>query len=390
MTVSDQLVFISYSRKDYYFAESLSFHLLNRNVPVWLDVKDLKPGVDWERDLEAALGAASCLVLIGSPGAFKSVNVRSEWQRAARLGKRIIVAKRRGVRLPDELKGCEIVDFRGGFGRALDQLVASLTADPPDVNVTNTSARVTFAPRLPAWVATIAATLAIPLLGYFGLVIGAGDSEAGNYPFPIYVALSLIATFLLLWFFLLGFLERRTGMTRLAVCLGCLVVVFAYPLFRLFYWGPSSLSAYDAGIIRLIVDHWPTGALLGAVPLLGLAILLLARPEDLLRWSPTGKVWDRYRIGRASRGFAEIVDTAAAFRLVKRFRLFYDVPDTPAAGRLRQELISAGSQEAQPDDAGATVVLLLTNRTRTLWVHQPGGTCKGSASDGGGVRHQLA
>ena len=109
ISLSAQPVFISYSRKDYYFAESLAFHLLNRNVPVWLDVKDLKPGVDWERDLEAAVAAASSVILVGSPGAFKSVNVCNEWQRAVKLGKRIIVARRRGLRLPDELKGRETV-----------------------------------------------------------------------------------------------------------------------------------------------------------------------------------------------------------------------------------------------------------------------------------------
>jgi hypothetical protein len=383
MAIADQPVFISYSRKDYYFAESLAFHLLNRNVPVWLDVKDLNPGVDWEEDLDAAVAAAASVVLVGSHEAFKSVNVRSEYQRAAKLGKRIIVVRRRGLRLPEELKSREIVDFRGGFPQALDQLVASLTADQSKAAVTGTSHGINFVPRLPPWVAMIAATLAIPLLGYFALVIGAGDSQAGTYPFPIFVALYLAATFLLLWFFLLGFLDRRMGMTRLAVCLGCLVFVFAYPLFRLFYWGPSSLNGYDAGIIRLIVNHWATGALIGAVPLVGLAILLLTRPEDLLRWSPTGKVWGRYRIGRATKGSAEILDTATAFKRAKRFRLFYDTPDTPAAGRLRQELISIGSeeaqsQEAQSDDTEVTAVLLLTNRTRTLWLQQQADHLKGA------------
>lgn len=138
--------------------------------------------------------------------------------------------------------------------------------------------------RLPPWTAAVAATLAIPLLGYFALVLWAGSTEGGSYPFPVLIALYLAIIFLLLWFFLLGFIERRMGMTRLAVCLVCLAVVYAYPLFRLFYWGASSLSGYDAGIIRLIVNHWPTGALLGAVPLLGLSILFFVRPEDLLRW----------------------------------------------------------------------------------------------------------
>jgi hypothetical protein len=48
-------LFISYSRKDYYFAESLAFHLLKRGVPAWLDVKDLSPGGFWERDLQAGM-----------------------------------------------------------------------------------------------------------------------------------------------------------------------------------------------------------------------------------------------------------------------------------------------------------------------------------------------
>ena len=48
-------VFISYSRRDYYFAESLALHLLKDGIPAWLDVKDLNPGVFWERDLFAAL-----------------------------------------------------------------------------------------------------------------------------------------------------------------------------------------------------------------------------------------------------------------------------------------------------------------------------------------------
>ena len=40
-----QPLFISYSRKDCYFAESLAYHLCKREIPVRLDAKDLKPGV---------------------------------------------------------------------------------------------------------------------------------------------------------------------------------------------------------------------------------------------------------------------------------------------------------------------------------------------------------
>ena len=36
-------------------------------------------------------------------------------------------------------------------------------------------------------------------------------------------------------------------------------------------------------------------ALLAAIPLLGLALIALFRPYDLLRWTPTGKAWRWYR-----------------------------------------------------------------------------------------------
>jgi len=44
-----------------------------------MDVKDLKPGDDWERDLENALDAASTLLLVASPPAIESERVRAEW-----------------------------------------------------------------------------------------------------------------------------------------------------------------------------------------------------------------------------------------------------------------------------------------------------------------------
>jgi isopentenyl diphosphate isomerase/L-lactate dehydrogenase-like FMN-dependent dehydrogenase len=64
--------FLSYSRKDYYFAESLAFHLMRQGVPVWLDVRDLEPGKDWERELEDALDAAPTVVLVAPPDSMKS------------------------------------------------------------------------------------------------------------------------------------------------------------------------------------------------------------------------------------------------------------------------------------------------------------------------------
>jgi hypothetical protein len=87
-------VFISYSRKDYYFAESLTLALLERQIGAWLDVKDLRPGVDWEEPLESAIDTASCLVLIVSRDSLKSPAVAAEWRRALARGTPVVAACR--------------------------------------------------------------------------------------------------------------------------------------------------------------------------------------------------------------------------------------------------------------------------------------------------------
>src|ERR1043165_8834336 len=125
-TTAPAPVFVSYSRRDYYFAESLAFHLEARGVPAWLDVKDLQPGADWNSSLEPGPDAAPVFLLVASPHSLTSANVRSEWMRARAAGKRIVVVRFRGSALPPELAESEVVDFRGVFGRGLGRLVETI------------------------------------------------------------------------------------------------------------------------------------------------------------------------------------------------------------------------------------------------------------------------
>ena len=116
-------VFISYSRKDYYFAESLTFALIQRDVAAWLDVKDLRPGVDWEQRLESAIDTASHLVLVASPDSSRSAHVTVEWKRALARGIPVVVASLRGNNVPPELAAMPQVNFHGRFGPAVNSLV---------------------------------------------------------------------------------------------------------------------------------------------------------------------------------------------------------------------------------------------------------------------------
>ena len=331
---SESSVFISYSRKDYYFAESLAFHLLRAGLPAWMDVKDLKPGNDWERDLENALTDASTLLLVESPHSMDSERVRDEWQRALQRRCRVIVVRFRKAALPPELQACEIVDFRGSFDRGLRSLISRFAADA--MGAAPSRAPVSW-PALPPWVIVMTLILAIPTLGYFAAASYdiAPDTE---YRFLI-LALAPFGALGVAWFFCFAFLRRRMGMTRLALCLLCLAVVFVLPMLGYFFRSLSFLATDD--VATMFSRHWRIGTFLVAVPMAGLGILLLARPGDLLRWTPTGKAWATYRIGHVAN---------AVF------------------GRLREQLLALGGSEAAALGDKVTPVVLLTNRTRLVWI----------------------
>jgi hypothetical protein len=373
-------VFISYSRKDYYFAESLAFHLMQRGIPAWLDVKDLKPGVDWERDLEAALDAAQCLILVASRDSLRSTNVGGEWRRAQSSGRRIIVARFGGVRLPAKLEGCELIDFRGAFLPALDKLANLVEAATPVAAAKERSRASGLSVVLPPWIVAVAFALALPSLAMVSTAEWGDDSTAHNAGMSYSVLLTgaVLLTAGLIWYFCVTFLRRRMGMTRLALSLVVLTFLFGYPLAKYWMMGPSSVQGYSAGMVRFVSDHWLQTVLLCMAPLLALGVVLFQRPEDLLRWTPTGKAWKSYRVGHAANAVFAAADIPSQLKQVKSFYLVHDDLDTPAAERLRQELLKAGATEATADATDATAVLLLTNRTRTEWLNQQQHRLQGS------------
>ena len=382
MTAARQLVFISYSRRDYYFAESLAIHLLQREIDAWMDVKDLKPGTDWERGLQNALEAASSVVLIASPAAMKSPNVRAEWMQAVQLGKPIVIAQFLSAPLPPEVNAAAIIDFRGGFDRALDQLVTLLSASELKIASAARLGPRHRLPRVPFWVAAMALALSLPLVSFCVFSLLKGDVlpdrkvSTGEAIFDVLVVTAMLVSFV--WFFCVAFLRRRMGMTRLTLALAALGVVYGLPLFYLFFRGTNALAAYAPDLRRWIIDYWRIDAALFAIPIIGLAILFIARPAALLHWSPTGTAWNWYREHHISKSTIQFADATAKLSTIGSFRLIYDAADAPAADRLRDILTKAGAKEMPPvlpsviaglSEAGPTAVLLLTNRTRTFWLN---------------------
>lgn len=82
-------VFLSYSHADRDAASKLRNDLQRAGCQVWMD-PELKAGQNWTREIERALDKASTVVVLVSPTAYQSVNVRAEILRAQRKGKRIV------------------------------------------------------------------------------------------------------------------------------------------------------------------------------------------------------------------------------------------------------------------------------------------------------------
>ncbi len=371
-------VFISYSRRDYYFAESLSLQLLARGVPAWMDVLELQPGADWERALFDAIDGCSAFVLVASPAALASPHVRTEWQRALAQGRRVLLlAWHRRARLPPELQGCEWLDFRGRFGPALRRLTQHLAGPQPHAR--RAGPALGRWPRLPPAVLVALAALLLPIAGY---VLGTQpdaslDDFAGVAPIlgrtgALLLMLAMSAAFV--WWISLSLLQRRMGMTRLMLSLGFVAAPFVLTVGKWLRYGPDGLSQLHGHVAERVLAHLPWVVVLGLMPVLALAWIALARPPGLLHWMPTGKAWERQRRPAAALR-PSAATPAQALAQVRRYRVVCDAADASLADSLRAWLARQGAVEvaaSRPDDAAGTAppLLLLSNRTGRDWLQQ--------------------
>ena len=89
-------VFVSYSRKDLSFAQTLVGALAARGFDAFLDKTDIAPGEPWKERLGGLIAAADTVVFAISPDSVASSVCTWELEESTRLGKRLIpvVARR--------------------------------------------------------------------------------------------------------------------------------------------------------------------------------------------------------------------------------------------------------------------------------------------------------
>jgi formylglycine-generating enzyme required for sulfatase activity len=129
-------VFICYARKDQDFVLKLAANLKERGVRVWLDQWDIPipPGDDWDLTIDNALYDCAQFLIVLSPAAVASDEVRRELRTALDENKPIVPVLYQTCRIPRRLKLIQHVDFTAcgpDDGAALGQVLRALGVSEP-------------------------------------------------------------------------------------------------------------------------------------------------------------------------------------------------------------------------------------------------------------------
>lgn len=358
--MSTEKIFLSYSRRQLYFAEALTLHLQQHGLATWFDLQQIEAGGVWSESLKDGVQEAGRLILVVSTAALESEYVQAEWRGALQRGLPLVLAVYEPVELPEELKGLPTYDFRTRFEHTLERLVAYLKgeADAHHDPVPRPG-KLGLSFKVPAvlWLTLIAlfGAALVPLLGL--LVALPFDPSSGAF-FWGFVAVS-----------------------------ATLAGLFAVPLWRhaIRYgvlkrglWVSLILQAVAFFVVLVLETDRQAGPILLLSPIviviLTITVLVaVRRSAALLRWLRPGDDAQglRRRVHRRLLSPASAGEIAPGDQIGEgRFVLHRDPADRPFAARVRRLFLKAGFVEATASGGAAQHIGVLTNRSSASWVQK--------------------
>jgi hypothetical protein len=122
-------VFICYARLDQDFVHDLTTKLTARGVSVWLDLLNLRPGTDWDQSINQAIHDCAHFLIVLSPAAVRSREVRGELHTALNENKSIVPIFYQKCTIPRQLQTIEYADCTssGLDDFVLDQILETLS-----------------------------------------------------------------------------------------------------------------------------------------------------------------------------------------------------------------------------------------------------------------------
>lgn len=276
---SHPLIFVSYSRMEFYFAESLVLELQQAGHDVWFDLQRLTPGSDWSAGITKGLNDCTALVLVASRSAMQSANVRHEWESALLAGKPIHIIVFEAVTLLPELQQASaVIDMREDFDGGVRRLLTCLKGgECPQDRVPRPNAF-----NFPIVLTQEVGNAALLFLLYGAvLLIWGGLTAAALFGSPL-VSLVALAPGIFVLGQMIFFLYRRLSsksMQRLLVMIPFMPLMLLIPLTVISFTIPGNDDLFGIGILMVV---------LLLIPLRFILRTLNAPPAALLRWMPMG------------------------------------------------------------------------------------------------------
>ncbi|MEO1443702.1 MAG: toll/interleukin-1 receptor domain-containing protein, partial [Chloroflexota bacterium] len=354
-------IFLSYSRSEFYFAESLALELIDAGFEVWFDVRELAPGEDWKDEIDRGVQESDVFLFVASDGSTNSGPCYDERFLAQKYNKPIYVALFEAVQWPppaDEWKNeqnaekgrptkgpdnvVSVVDLRGNFEKNFQRLVDALNdpagSDLPQDRIPQPDEHLKRLPGpLRRWLSGIPSRVSPQIaLIIFVLLL-----------FPVFNV----------WFWI-DVLNTPQELIGVAVAIAWVVYVLVQArafLRRDFSYG-EFLTALIISVLPIIWLYIPA-----------IAVYWYLRSEAIYRWLPRGEAPEarRRRMGNVNpnhirQAWKELERVEAPHEM--RFHIHHSPADRRIAARIERGLASFGHKPVTEADAEEQIIVI-TNKT---------------------------
>ena len=104
-------IFLSYSKRDHFFADLADIKLAAAGFEIWRDQGQLRPGSDWRQGIERGISDSLAVLVALSESSAQSPYVTFEWAYALGKGRAVIPLKLNDCEIHPKLETIQYLDF---------------------------------------------------------------------------------------------------------------------------------------------------------------------------------------------------------------------------------------------------------------------------------------
>jgi TIR domain len=123
-------IFICYARIDQQFAFHLVEELSDYDVRIWMDVRSIPHGANWDMEVQKGLDDSDLMLVLLTPASAASQNVADEWSYFIDKNKPIVPLLIEPCEVPFRLSRRQRVEFTQDYRKGFEQLLKAIGSPP--------------------------------------------------------------------------------------------------------------------------------------------------------------------------------------------------------------------------------------------------------------------